>query len=49
MLVTLQTVLINANFWPRVRRLRPYCASITSVAVPFRSVPERSEFPASCG
>ena len=34
-----QTVLINANFWPCVRCLRLYCASITSGSVPFRSVP----------
>ena len=26
-----QTVPINARFWPRVQRPRPYCASITSV------------------
>ena len=32
-----KTVLINANFWPHVRRLRPYCASITSGSVLFRS------------
>ena len=30
-----QTVLIKANFWPRVQHPCPYCASITSV--PFRS------------
>ena len=35
---------INTNFWARVQRLRPYCASITSGSVPFRSVPERSGF-----
>ena len=34
-----QAVLINANFWPRVQCPRPYCASITSGSVPFRSVP----------
>ena len=34
----------HANFWPRVQRLRPYCASITSGSVPFRSVPERFGF-----
>ena len=34
-----QTVLINANFWPRVQHQHPYCATITSGSVPFRSVP----------
>ena len=33
-----QTVLINANFWPRVRDPRPYCTTITSGSVPFHSV-----------
>ena len=46
-----QTVLISANFWPRVQCLCPYCAPITSGfgsipfhSVPFRSIPEHSEF-----
>ena len=29
-----QTVLINANFWPRVQHPRPYCTTITSGSVP---------------
>ena len=33
-----QIVLINTNFWPRVQCLCPYCSSITSGSVSFRSV-----------
>ena len=34
-----RTVLINANFWLRVQHPRPYCTTITSGSIPFRSIP----------